>query len=56
MSLDEDGQVLVGKAARERLQTHPDRTASVFKRYMGSDKKFDLAINSFEPRSCLHLF
>lgn len=47
VSLDEDGQVLVGKAARERLQTHPDRTASVFKRYMGSDKKIRLGDKQF---------
>lgn len=27
VSLDEDGSVLVGRAARERLQTHPEKTA-----------------------------
>ncbi|MFZ6653716.1 molecular chaperone HscC [Undibacterium sp. TJN19] len=47
VSLDEDGSVLVGKAARERLQTHPERTASVFKRYMGSDKKVRLETREF---------
>ncbi|MFZ6640877.1 molecular chaperone HscC [Undibacterium sp. TC4M20W] len=47
VSLDEDGTVLVGKAARERLQTHPERTASVFKRYMGSDKKVRLGQKDF---------
>ena len=31
VSVDEDGTILVGRAARERLQTHPDRTAAVFK-------------------------
>jgi len=36
VGVDTDGSVLVGEAARERLQTHPDRTASLFKRYMGS--------------------
>lgn len=36
VGIDADGCVLVGEAARERLQTHPDRTASLFKRYMGS--------------------
>ena len=38
VSIDADGTVLVGKAARERLQTHPDRSAALFKRYMGSDR------------------
>lgn len=47
VSLDEDGSVLVGKAARERLQTHPERTAAVFKRYMGSDKKIRLGDKEF---------
>jgi len=39
--------VLVGKAARERLQTHPGFTAAVFKRYMGSDKKIRLGKREF---------
>ncbi len=37
VSIDDDGTVLVGRAARERLQTHPQLTAAVFKRYMGSE-------------------
>lgn len=49
VSLDEDGTVLVGKAARERLQTHPDRTAAVFKRYMGSSKTMRLGKREFRP-------
>lgn len=47
VSLDDDGSVLVGKAARERLQTHPDRTAAVFKRYMGSDRTLTLGRRKF---------
>lgn len=42
VSLDEDGTVLVGLAARQRLQTHPGQSASLFKRHMGSDKEFRL--------------
>ena len=38
VSLDERGDLLVGQAARERLSTHPQRTASVFKRYMGTNR------------------
>ena len=47
VSIDEDGSVLVGQAARDRLQTHPAVTASLFKRYMGSDKSFQLGARSF---------
>ncbi|WP_082551883.1 molecular chaperone HscC [Massilia sp. Root351] len=47
VSIDEDGSILVGRAARERLQTHPDRTAAVFKRYMGSDKTLRLGGKEF---------
>nr|WP_315250098.1 molecular chaperone HscC [uncultured Duganella sp.] len=49
VSLDEDGTILVGRAARERLQTHPDRSAAVFKRYMGSDKSIRLGNRQFRP-------
>ncbi|MET0267975.1 MAG: molecular chaperone HscC [Duganella sp.] len=49
VSIDEDGTILVGRAARERLQTHPDRTAAVFKRYMGSDKTLRLGKREFRP-------
>ncbi|MBY0573570.1 MAG: molecular chaperone HscC [Undibacterium sp.] len=47
VSVDEDGSILVGWAAKERLQTHPEMTASVFKRYMGSDKKIKLGKREF---------
>ncbi|MGK5025805.1 molecular chaperone HscC [Janthinobacterium sp. RB2R34] len=49
VSIDDDGTVLVGRAARERLQTHPQLTASVFKRYMGSEKKIILGTQQFRP-------
>ncbi len=49
VSIDEDDSVLVGKAARERLQTHPERTAAVFKRYMGSNKTMRLGKREFRP-------
>ncbi|WP_213952805.1 molecular chaperone HscC [Variovorax sp. dw_954] len=49
ISIDEDDTVLVGRAARERLQTHPDRTAAVFKRYMGSDRTLRLGQRDFRP-------
>lgn len=49
VSVDEDGSILVGRAARERLQTHPAQTAAVFKRYMGSDRKIRLGTREFRP-------
>lgn len=36
VSVSEGGEILVGLAARERQSTHPDRTATAFKRYMGT--------------------
>jgi len=49
VSIDEDGSVLVGQAARDRLQTHPEVTAALFKRYMGSDKTFQVGARSYRP-------
>lgn len=49
VSVDEDGSILVGYAARARLTTHPERSAAAFKRFMGSDKRFELGGQSFSP-------
>ncbi|WP_148193735.1 molecular chaperone HscC [Pseudomonas syringae] len=49
VGLDDDGQILVGKAARERLQTHPEKTAALFKRYMGSAQEIRLGSASYRP-------
>lgn len=49
VGIDDDGQVLIGEAARERLQTHPLRTASLFKRYMGSTRIQRLAERDYRP-------
>lgn len=38
VSVDAEGEVLVGRIAQERLITHPQLTASTFKRFMGSAK------------------
>lgn len=45
----DDGSLVVGEAARERLQTHPQLTASLFKRYMGTDRKVTLGQQTFRP-------
>ena len=42
VSVADDGTILVGLAARERLRTAPQATASAFKRFMGTDKIFRL--------------
>lgn len=47
VSVDDDGVVYVGKTALERKQTHPEQTASVFKRSMGTNKMFELGERSF---------
>lgn len=49
VGIDDDGTVLVGEAARARLQTHSHMTASVFKRYMGSERKTRLGNQVFRP-------
>ena len=49
VSLDDGGEIYVGRIAAERLVTHPQMTASAFKRNMGSEKKFMLGGKSFLP-------
>jgi len=49
ISLDEDGNLLVGQIAKERLVTHPDLSVATFKRYMGTEKKYNLGKYTFTP-------
>ena len=49
VGIDNDGQVLVGEAARERLQTHPQLTTALFKRYMGSTRTTRLGTQDYRP-------
>jgi molecular chaperone HscC len=49
VGLDDDGQVLVGQAAKERLITHPALTAATFKRHMGTDRLTHLGSRAFRP-------
>ncbi|MBB1344278.1 Hsp70 family protein, partial [Pseudoalteromonas sp. SR45-6] len=44
-----DDYVLVGQAARDRLATHPELTVSEFKRFMGTDKVYQLEEQSYTP-------
>lgn len=49
ISVDENNTVYVGKVAKERLVTHPEQTVSVFKRSMGTDKKWLLGGKTYTP-------
>ena len=42
VSVDGDGAILVGAAARDRLISHPERTAAGFKRSMGTSRRYEL--------------
>lgn len=47
VSIDENEQVYVGETAKERMLLYPDTSASIFKRDMGSQKKFHLGSKTF---------
>lgn len=47
VGIDEEGQIYVGESAMEQMLLHPDRGASLFKRSMGSNRKFTLGSKSF---------
>ncbi|MFB9264100.1 Hsp70 family protein [Bradyrhizobium erythrophlei] len=49
VSLGDDGAILVGLSARERLSTHPARTVTAFKRYMGTDRLSFLGDKGYRP-------
>lgn len=49
VSIDENGDVLVGKIARERLISHPEKSASEFKRSMGLRQSIELEGKNYTP-------
>lgn len=49
VSVLEDGSILAGEIARERLITHPGDTAASFKKDMGTDRRFRLGSKVFLP-------
>jgi molecular chaperone HscC len=49
VGLGNDGAILVGLPARERLSTHPALTVSLFKRYMGTDRLMFLGEKGYRP-------
>jgi molecular chaperone HscC len=49
VGVDDSGDILVGKAAGERLLTHPERTVASFKRLMGTEHVTRLGNLRFRP-------
>ncbi|MDH3699986.1 MAG: molecular chaperone HscC [Alphaproteobacteria bacterium] len=47
VGMNDNGEILVGLAARERLVTHPDRTVAAFKRFIGTDREIRLGKKKF---------
>ena len=49
VSVEDDGNILVGEAARERLISHPENTVHAFKRLMGTAKEWQSGKRKFRP-------
>lgn len=47
VGFDDQGQIIVGQAAKERLLTHPTLTTATFKRFMGSNREVTLGKKKF---------
>ena len=48
VALDDNDEIIVGKIAKERLVTHPDKTFSQFKRFMGSKHELVLGGRTYK--------
>ena len=49
VSVDDDGAIIVGRAAQERMVSHPQRSVGAFKRWMGTDRRTALGKHVFRP-------
>lgn len=49
VGVNDNGEIIVGQVAKERLNTHPHMTVASFKRYMGTEKKITLGKYNFLP-------
>lgn len=56
VSILEDGTILTGTAAKERLISHPERTAASFKRFMGTEDLSGLCGENEKIMSLFPLF
>ena len=50
VGINNEGNVIVGEVAKERLITNPDKTVSEFKRTMGTDRTYLLGTESFSSQ------
>ena len=48
VGLDDDGELIVGKLAKERLVTKPDQTVAQFKRFMGTKHPIQLGDRTYQ--------
>lgn len=49
VGFDDDGSIIIGKIAKQRLISHPGKTAASFKCFMGTDKEILLDSKVFTP-------
>lgn len=49
VSVGDEGEIYVGRTAKERLASSPARTAAGFKRFMGTPKIYRLGSKNFRP-------
>ena len=62
VSFGDNGEVYVGKVAKERMITHPESTKELFKRSMGSKKEFIInenkviSISVYESKIKVYLY
>ncbi|MBC1573335.1 molecular chaperone HscC [Listeria booriae] len=49
VGIDDNGEILVGEIAKERLLTHTEMTIATFKRFMGTEKKCEIGTHTFTP-------
>lgn len=49
VSVDDDGHMIVGEAARDRLISHPQSSVATFKRWMGASRETELGRRMFRP-------
>lgn len=47
VAVDDKAQILVGETAKEYGMLHPEHAAEVFKRFMGSERQYDLGGHKF---------
>ncbi len=49
VGFDDEGNVIIGKIAKQRLVSHPDLTAASFKCFMGTKQEISLGKKAFTP-------